>query len=118
MSNQQSTIHTHTKGIHDMLAMFQLHMSHAQGRGRGSEWAGYEAGGGSPMRERSVLQSWVRLMEAGRVAEVWLAVGIIRGHLAGTGAAGGEQTHWSRQHTGIYGELRLAKSVSSFKISS
>lgn len=69
-----------------------------------------------PVRERSVLKSRLRLMDVGRVKEIWLAAGI-REHLAGLGAAGGEQTHWSRQHTGVYGELRLAKSGASFKIS-
>lgn len=68
------------------------------------------------MREHSVLKCRLRLMDVGRVEEIWLAAGI-REHLAGPGAAGREKTHWSRQHTGVYGELWLAKSVASFKIS-
>lgn len=64
-----------------------------------------------------MLKCRLSLMDVGRVEGIWLAAGI-REHLAGPGAAGGEQTHWSRQHTGVYGELRLAKSVASFKISS
>lgn len=69
------------------------------------------------MRERSVLKSRLSLMDVGSVEEIWLAAGI-REHLAGLGAAGREKTHWSRQHTGVYEELWLAKSVASFKISS
>lgn len=69
------------------------------------------------MRKRSVLKCRLSLMDVGRVEEIWLAAGI-REHLAGPGAAGGEKTHWSRQRTGVYGELWLAKSLASFKISS
>lgn len=49
--------------------------------------------------------------------KIWLAAGI-REHLAGPVAAGGKSTQRSRQHTSVYGELRLAKSLTSFKISS
>lgn len=69
------------------------------------------------MRERSVLKCWLSLMDVGSMEEIWLAAGI-REHLAGPGAAGREQTHWCRQHRGMYGELWLAESVASFKISS
>lgn len=44
------------------------------------------------MRERSVLKHCLRLMDVGKVEEIWLAAGI-REHVAGPGAAGGEQTH-------------------------
>lgn len=69
------------------------------------------------MRELSVLKCQLSLMDVGSVEEIWLAAGI-REHLAGPGAAGGEQTHCGRQHTGVYGEMWQAKSVASFKISS
>lgn len=60
-----------------------------------------------------MLKCWLRIMDVGRVVEIWLAA-CIREHLAGPEAAGREQTQWSRQHTGVYGELWLAKSVASF----
>ena len=58
----------------------------------------------SPVRGRSVLKCRLRLMDVGRVQEIWLAAG--KEHLAAPGAAGSEQRDWSRQYTGVYEKLR------------
>lgn len=106
---------THTETTHDRSVKLQL-PSCAQ-EGLRNEWAGQKAGGESPVRERSVLKCQWSLMDVGSTEEIWLAERISE-HLAGPEAAGGEQTHESGQHTGVYGELQLAKSEASFKISS
>lgn len=111
------TTHTCTKTTHDISLEMQLHKSCAH-RGWRNEWAGQKTGGESPVREGSVLKCRLSLMDVGSVERRFGWQQAFREHLVRPGAAGREQTHWSRQHTGVYGDLWLAKSGASFKISS
>ncbi len=106
----------HTKTTHDRSVQLQLRSCAHEGLR--NEWAGQKAGGESPVRGRSVLKCQWSLMDAGSTEEIWPAERISE-HLAGRSKQLGENRRTRADNIqAFYGELQLAKSVASFKISS